>query len=176
MEFLFSDHHYDIFKPKLSYMKSINLLNLSACMITLCLFCGCTQKQDSKLHQNAGGGNDPSKKCYRAVYERDTALLSVIRKGSIIAGNLRFHYANGTIEQGTIKGVVKGDTLLADFHRKSYDGRWYRNPLAFLEAGTKLNLGVGQFEFAWGRAFFPKDAVIDYTKGRFVFEQTDCLK
>jgi hypothetical protein len=149
-------------------MKSTNLSTLRNCVMILCLFWGCTQEQDSKSAQNTARISVSSKK-YIAVYERDTALLSFTRKGSIIEGKLRFSYANGNIEDGTIKGMVKGDTLLADYNFKSHNGRWYRNPVAFLQTGNKLKLGVGQFEITWGRTHFSKSVPIDYDKGRFVF-------
>jgi hypothetical protein len=149
-------------------MKSINLSTLRNCVITLCLFCGCTQKQDGGPGRDTARTAFPTQR-YIAVYERDTALLSFARKGSIIEGKLRFSYANGNIEDGTIKGMVKGDTLLADYNFKSHNGRWYRNPVAFLQTGNKLKLGVGQFEITWGRTHFSKSVPIDYDKGRFVF-------
>lgn len=143
-------------------MKSILLLS---CLIVLSLFCGCGQKNSDDLSRNA---EQVSVK-YRAVYGADTVLLFILKKGTKIEGSLRFKYANGINQQGTIKGIAKGDTLLADYHYKGTNGQWQRNPIALLKEDGQLHMGVGEREFAWGRTYFTKNVPIDYEKGRFVF-------
>lgn len=106
---------------------------------------------------------------YRAVSGRDTAILYITQKGTAITGNLRFTFANGNTTTGLLKGTLKGDTLLGDYLFKTEQGIWYRNPLAFLQRGNQLTMGIGQMEFAWGRGYFKKNEPIDYDKGRFVF-------
>jgi hypothetical protein len=147
-------------------MKRIPLLSLA---ITLGLFYGCGQKNTDKLSTEDQMNQVLKSETYTAIYERDTAMISIIRKGAKIEGKLSFSYGSGIREAGTLKGVVKGDTLLADYHYQSQKGQWQRNPVALLKKGGLLYMGVGETKFAWGRTYFANTAAIDYEKGRFVF-------
>lgn len=134
---------------------------------------GCNQS-DSNKSANADR-KGVTTKCYQAVYEQDTVTLSYDQKGTVISdGRLTFRYGDGKLDDGTLKGLMKGDTLIGEYSFKSHDGRWYRNPVAFLAKDNKLVLGVGKFEVAWGRTYFKKNEPIDYDKGRFVFDEMQC--
>jgi len=148
----------------------ITILGIS--VITIVASCG----QDNKGGENTGSKDKSitSGKCYLAVYKGDTALLSIKGTSSGIEGTLKFIKADWNVDNGTIKGTMKGDTLLADYNFKSHDGRWYRNPIALLKKDGKLYLGVGQFETAWGRTYFAKNVPIDYDKGKYVFDEHTC--
>lgn len=115
---------------------------------------------------------DPAGIRYLAVSNGDTALLSMVKKGSAVTGNLQFKFIKGNNTTGIIKGTMKGDTLLGDYHCKAENGKWYRNPVAFLVSGKQLKMGIGQVEVAWGRGYFAKNEPIDYEAGRFVFAET----
>jgi hypothetical protein len=116
---------------------------------------------------------DKSGKQYMAISNGDTALLSLTQKGTTVKGNLKFKFAKGNTTNGLLKGTIKGDTLYGDYLFKTEKGIWHRNPLAFLQSGGQLVMGVGQIYFAWGRGYFKKDEPIDYNLGRFVFAATD---
>jgi len=143
-------------------MKSISL---SGCVIAFSLFCGCGQKNTEEMSRDIARRMVK----YKAVYERDTALLSIFNKGNKVEGDLQFIYSNGINLKGSVKGEVKGDTLLADYHYKGRNGEWHRNPIALLKKDGRLLMGVGEREFAWGRTYFSRNVPIDYEKGRFVF-------
>ncbi|CAM3919579.1 hypothetical protein SAMN06265348_111180 [Pedobacter westerhofensis] len=150
-------------------MRKVLLLSYA---VALGFFCGCGQNTGNELDNYDALAAVPSAK-YLAVYEQDTAWLSLIKKGPKVEGNLRFKYSNGIRQQGTFKGLFRGDTLFADYHYKGQNGQWQRNPIALLKTGGQLQMGVGQREFAWGRTYFTKNVPIDFEKGRFVFVKKD---
>jgi hypothetical protein len=138
-----------------------------SCVMILSLSYGCVQTNE-KASKDDLNKQIPSEN-YTAFYEQDTAKLTIIRKGKKVEGNLSFSYGNGIRDTGTIKGVIKGDTLLTDYHHQSQKGGWQRNPVALLKKGTRLYMGLGETKFEWGRTYFVNPAAIDYEKGRFVF-------
>lgn len=153
---------------KISYKKIF-----VACLTILCILSSCSSKEDdssktSKIKFPVFSG------CYTARYGGDTALLTLTSKVSQVTGTLKFIDSYGNVDYGTIKGVIKGDTLMADYNFRSYNKQWYRNPLAFLKKNNKLYMGVGQFLVFIGRPYFAKNVPINFNKGKYVFEISEC--
>ncbi|MDQ7948996.1 MAG: hypothetical protein REI78_09720 [Pedobacter sp.] len=116
--------------------------------------------------------------CYRAISNGDTAWLTVDTSKKQILGYFKINYVSQKkIYDGQIKGYIHGDTLKGhyDFKVNKVD-KWYRNPVAFLKHRGNLTMGVGEIAMVWGSAYFDEKVPVDYTKGRFVFEEGDCVK
>ena len=153
-------------------MKNIRTTCLVSLLFIAILTSACNQEHP-KVH-SGGVDSITTKACYMAVDASDTVLLTIINKTKSIEGNLIFHYTNGTTYKGTLKGLMHGDTLLADYNFTTGDGKWRRNPVALLKRNGGMTLGVGIMETAWGRNYFAKAQPIDYDKGRFTFKRVDC--
>jgi len=153
-------------------MTNIKTTCLASLLFTTSLIYACNQEQS----QLPSGKVDSTmtKVCYVAVDKSDTVLLTIINKTNSIEGNLTFHYTKGITYKGTLKGLMHGDTLLADYNFTTGDGKWRRNPVALLKRNGGLILGVGIIETAWGRNYFSKTQPIDYDKGRFIFKDVNC--
>jgi hypothetical protein len=113
--------------------------------------------------------------CYQSISEKDTAWLKIDTSKRDIIGFLSFKYASNKNYDGQFKGKMYGDTLKGhfDFTVNKVD-KWYRNPVAFLKRDGKLTMGVGDFNMVWGSPIFDPKTIINYNKGRFVFEMEDC--
>ncbi len=113
--------------------------------------------------------------CYRAIDGQDTAWLRIDTASSQVIGLLTFNYAKGRDYDGEFKGKFYGDTLKGHFDFKvNQVDKWYRNPVAFLKRNGQLTMGVGNFNMVWGSSIFDPKVPIDYDRGRFVFEGSDC--
>ena len=155
-------------------MKNRKILITIFGISVITILASCSQGNNSDENSTTKTKTTTSNQCYLAVYKGDTAILSLKGTSTGIEGTLKFIKADWNVDNGTIKGTFKGDTLLADYNFKSHDGRWYRNPVALLKKDGKLYLGVGQFETAWGRTYFAKNVPIDYEKGKYVFDEQQC--
>lgn len=153
-------------------MNNIKTTCLASLLFIASLTSACNQEQP-KI-QSGKVAPIIAKVCYIAVDESDTVLLTITDKRKSIEGNLTFNYTNGITYKGTLKGLMHGDTLLADYNFTTGDGKWRRNPLALLKRNGGLILGVGIMETAWGRNYFAKAQPIDYDKGRFIFKEVNC--
>lgn len=114
--------------------------------------------------------------CYQSVSAGDTAWLSIDTAQKVITGTLRINYVNKMqIYDGKFTGKMFGDTLKGSFNFKiNKADPPFRNPVAFLKKDNNLTMGVGQFMTVMGTAQFDDRVPIDYEKGRFVFEKTQC--
>ena len=152
-------------------MRNIKTTCLASLLFIASLISSCTQEQ-SEL-RSGKVDSTTAKVFYVAVDKSDTVLLTIINKTNSIEGNLTFNYSNGITYKGTLKGLMHGDTLLADYNFTTGDGKWRRNPVALLKRNGGLILGVGIMETAWGRNYFAKAQPIDYEKGRFIFKEVN---
>jgi len=152
-------------------MKNVTTINFILGITALSIIYSCSSDQGRSVKPATTKPVLATKKCYMAVYSGDTAILSFTSKGSLIEGKLKFIDMHGNIDAGTIKGRIAGDTLLADYHYKTFNKIWLRNPIALLKKGNKLQLGVGELEWAWGRTYFTRNIPIDYDKGRYTFRE-----
>ncbi|MBC7744288.1 MAG: hypothetical protein H7096_04235 [Flavobacterium sp.] len=121
--------------------------------------------------------------CYRAISEADTANLTIrTAADGKVTGELEMRYGlkpnavERVINNGKVDGSFRGDTLFLNYLYTSgaLNRTLYQNPLALLKDGEKLALGVGEIETSVGRSYFVKNKPIDFGKGRFKFNPTEC--
>ena len=124
-----------------------------------------------------------NQQCYQALTEKDTADLKfVTAKDGKVTGDLVMKYGQKpneverVINTGKVEGTFSGDTLYLNYLYKagSLNKTLYQNPLALLKKDGKLIMGVGKIETSVGRSYFVKSQPIDFEKGRFKFDPTDC--
>jgi hypothetical protein len=125
-----------------------------------------------------------NEQCYQALTEeKDTADLKfVTAKDGKVTGDLVMKYGlkpnevERIINTGKVEGSFSGDTLYLNYLYRagSLNKTLYQNPLALLKKDGKLIMGVGKIETSVGRSYFVKNQPIDYEKGRFKFNPTDC--
>ena len=152
-------------------MKFKQLLLTSALAISVLMACQSEKPKDKEKLMD-----DKKTVCYQAISGGDTAWLSIDTSKKIINGLLTFNYVDKKEKyEGQFKGEMYGDTLRGHYDFKINKAeRWNRNPVAFLKRDGKLTMGVGKFMLIMGSAHFDNLVPIDYSKGRFVFEETTC--
>lgn len=86
-------------------------------------------------------------KYYKAISldKRDTAVLKLLTSDETGAfyGDYQIKYDDKTMDDGTIKGHIKGDTLIGNFRYLSRNNVKSIQPIAFLKSSEKLKLGTG---------------------------------
>jgi hypothetical protein len=146
-------------------MKIKKILFLCKVMILSVFIYGCgsddTEKKRVKMN-------------YLAINDADTALLKLIITGSQFKGQYEINYHGNFKDSGDVKGTIKGDTLLGDYHYQHYGiEKWQRVPIALLKKDEKLILGIGSTETYLGISYFRPGTVIDYDQVKFIFQKTD---
>ena len=110
---------------------------------------------------------------YISHYEGDSAVVVINKSKKIFSGSLQISHGGDNIDSGQVKGVVKGDTLIGEFHFMHYKLEWKRKPVAFLMKKDTLVMGEGLMKLTVGIPHFDPSVPIDF-KGnkRLVFVKT----
>ncbi|WP_051627472.1 hypothetical protein [Flavobacterium seoulense] len=110
---------------------------------------------------------------YRAVKDKDTALLNFIRlEDNRFFGQYEIIYGGSRKDSGEVRGIISGDTIKGSFYYHPYGGGVLkRYPVALLKRENKLLLGKGVISIYMGIPSFLKTEPIDYSKPEFIFEE-----
>ncbi|CAM4158016.1 hypothetical protein SAMN06265348_105177 [Pedobacter westerhofensis] len=96
-----------------------------------------------------------SKACYAYIKNRDTVTLSYTIAGNNIAGEFSNNLFEKDKNSGQINGIIKGDTIIADYTAKG-EGVTSVRQVAFLKKGDQLLEGYGDTREENGKMVFTK--------------------
>jgi len=101
------------------------------------------------------------KSCYAYIKNKDTVSLSLTKAGNAVTGELNYNFYEKDKNSGTIAGVIKGDTIIADYTFNS-EGISSVREVIFIKKGDVLAEGYGPAEEKSGKTVFT-----DKTKLKF---------
>ncbi|RYG11970.1 MAG: hypothetical protein EOO07_19775 [Chitinophagaceae bacterium] len=93
--------------------------------------------------------------------------------GNVTSGKLNYKLKEKDSNTGTIKGEMRGDTLLAEYTFNS-EGTQSVRQVAFIKKGDQLLEGFGDVEQKDGKMVFKNTPKLTYGQS-IVFEKVDCL-
>lgn len=94
-----------------------------------------------------------SPQCYAYRTETDTVRLTLQTTQPTVTGQLAYRYFEKDRNQGTIRGTMHGDTLLADYTFQS-EGRQSVREVAFLRRDIGFVEGYGPVAEVQGKTVF----------------------
>lgn len=103
--------------------------------------------------------------CYEGIYNRDTIFLELHRNGDSASGQLQYSIFEKDRNNGTFRGLVKGDTLLAYYTFLS-EGKESVRQVAFLQKDSSLYEGYGNVQEEHGRMVFKEGTVLNFPADR----------
>jgi len=110
--------------------------------------------------------------CYQYIKNRDTAALTVKTVGNQVSGSLGYNLYEKDKNSGTFNGLVKGDTLIADYTFHS-EGKISVREIALLKQGDKLIEGFGDVQEIKGNVKFKDISKLKFDNS-MVFSKIDC--
>ena len=113
---------------------------------------------------------------YRAVNNKDTAILAINKSDKRFYGRYEISYYRVGKDSGDVRGDIKGDTLRGDFHYISNGGSWKRIPIALLKKENKLFLGSGVISTYMNLPCFMPGTPVEYNNSKFVFEEIKAIE
>lgn len=117
-------------------------------------------------------GKSSSKECYQYVLNRDTAYLSLDLEDEQVTGSLEYKLFEKDNNNGVIAGIVKGDTIIADYTFQS-EGKTSTRQVALLKQGNQMIEGFGDIEEVEGKTIFKNTSKLTFDKS-MVFKKTEC--
>lgn len=99
--------------------------------------------------------------CYAYVTATDTVRLTLQTEQPTVTGLLSYRYFEKDRNQGTIRGTLHGDTLLADYTFQS-EGRQSVREVAFLRRDIGFVEGFGAVTERRGKAVFTQPRALQF--------------
>lgn len=117
-------------------------------------------------------GNDQTL-CYALMSAQgDTIQLSLSRQGASVIGTLTYSIFEKDFNRGTLRGQMRGDTLLADYTFES-EGVESVREVVFLTQGDDLIEGYGPVEERNGKEIFSPDSTLTFSADQLL-KRTPC--
>lgn len=120
-----------------------------------------TEQQIDSLAKAPDTTNAPGQACYAYVKNKDTVSLTFTTAGHEIAGKLSYNLYEKDKNSGTVSGMIKGDTIIADYNA-SGEGMTYVSQVVFLKKGDQLLEGYGPSEEKNGKRVFTNVAELKF--------------
>jgi hypothetical protein len=99
--------------------------------------------------------------CYQMILKKDTALLSLAVHDSTVTGNLQYHWYARDANHGTIKGVLRNNTIYADYTFRS-EGLTSVREVVFKVVNDQLVLGYGDLTEQNGKVIFRNKEALQF--------------
>jgi hypothetical protein len=141
--------------------KTILLFTVLAGFFSACQQNKTTEQHIDSLAATPDTNASKAKTCYAYIKDKDTVSLSLIIAGNAVAGNLNYNFYEKDKNAGTIAGIIKGDTIIADYTFQSEGTTSYRQ-IAFIKKGDQLLEGYGPTQETNGRRVFTNLAGLKY--------------
>lgn len=106
----------------------------------------------------------PVTTCYSYATESDTVLLKVEKFPNVVTGTLEYRLKEKDKNSGEIDGVMRSDTLVADY-RFTSEGKESTRQVAFLVSGDTAVEGYGDMKEEGGKMVFINPASVDFSVG-----------
>lgn len=107
----------------------------------------------------------PASTCYRYATASDTINLKVEKFPNVVTGMLSYRLKEKDKNTGEIEGVLKGDTLIAEYSFMSEGTRSLRPVIFLLQNNTAVE-GYGKMrDDGNGKMIFDDITKIDFSKG-----------
>ncbi len=110
--------------------------------------------------------------CYAMMTDRDTVMLNLTQKGLNVSGTLHYQLAEKDQNSGTLRGKMRGDTLIADYTFQS-EGQESVREVAFLATKNGLVEGYGPVQEQNGKMMFTPNQPLTFDAGP-AFKRIPC--
>ncbi|SFG94095.1 hypothetical protein [Pedobacter insulae] len=134
------------------------------------IFSACQPRESKTVDHKTPSTTKQS--CYAYFNNKDTASLTIITSGHVITGELSYRLFEKDGNKGTMKGEMRGDTLVADYLFDS-EGRQSTRQVAFLKKGGKLLEGYGEITEKQGKIIFNDISTLKFGDG-IIFTEVNC--
>ncbi len=119
---------------------------------------------------NPGEANE----CYSMLNSADTVYMSIYKRDTLVEGSLTYKYSGKDKNDGSINGVMRGDTLIAEYSFIS-EGINSLREVVFVKKGNAFVEGFGDVEDDRGKMVFKNTSALTFDD-KFKLQATDCSR
>lgn len=114
----------------------------------------------------------PVSSCYASTSNGDSVQMKVDVFEKVVTGTLQYNWKEKDDNKGEYEGVMKGDTLFADYRFMS-EGKESTRQVAFLIKDGTATEGYGDVEEKDGKTVFKNPSALQFGKD-IVLSKTQC--
>lgn len=103
----------------------------------------------------------PNMQCFKSIKGSDTVYLKLERFPNVVTGNLVYNFHEKDDNTGSIDGVLKGDTLIADYTFMS-EGQQSVRQVAFIIKDSMVTEGYGEMIEENGKMIFKNTTALSF--------------
>ncbi len=129
----------------------------------------CNQPSENQTLQSPKTGapeNKPAtrKQCYEWKEKNSRAIASFTIQNDSVTGTLEYLFAEKDNSRGTIAGILRGDTIFADYTFRA-EGRESVMEVIFLQQGDKLIQGHGNMRLQGAKMVYVQPNRVQFITG-----------
>ena len=149
-----------------------NIIPGFAILLSMLAACQDNGTKTTSSDAEVGKTKDSVKHCYQYVSQKDSAFLSLDRKNNQVSGHLSYSLFEKDKNNGTVAGIVKGDTIIADYTFQS-EGMTSTREVVWLKKNGQLLEATGDIEEVNGKTKFKNLSRLSFGKS-MIFKETTC--
>lgn len=119
-------------------------------------------------------GVEMTSNCYMYASKKDTIQMYLLRLGDKVSGDLTYKLYEKDLNQGTIEGEVRGDTLLVNYTFNSEGTSSFRQ-VVFLKQGDDWVEGYGDVEVTDEKVNFKNPKALNFNS-TLILKKATCGK
>lgn len=131
----------------------------------------CTNGPQKKMPADTSVGGQTAY-CYSYINNKDSVTMNMDIRDNIVTGELEYRLFEKDSNSGTIQGVLKGDTLFADYSFIS-EGTGSVREVAFLRTNGNWVEGFGDMKENNGKMIFTDKSTLQFN-GNIVLTEVHC--
>ena len=139
-------------------------------IFTMSIF-SCTNTSQKKAPGNTGIATKTAY-CYSYVNNKDSVTMNIDINDNTVTGELEYRLYEKDSNTGTIQGIIKGDTLFAEYSFIS-EGISSVREVAFLKKGNNWVEGFGDVEENNGKMIFKDISALQFNSN-IVLAEVPC--
>lgn len=132
----------------------------------------CTSTPQKKAPADTGIATQTA--CYSYINNKDSITMNIDVSDNTVMGELEYRFYEKDSNSGTIQGIIKGDTLFADYSFIS-EGTGSVREVAFLKKGSNWVEGFGDIEENNGKMVFKDKASLQFN-GNIILTEIPCTE
>ena len=156
--------------------KSIGILMKTIPFIIIAAFtmiaCNNNPKENNNTVRSGQKATNTETNCYAYTVNRDTVFIQIQLDGNNVTGDLLYNLQEKDKNKGKLTGLMKGDTLFAEYTFLS-EGIESVREVAFIKNGNDYKEGYGDMEEKNGKMVFKNSAGLNFD-GIIILKPVKC--
>lgn len=149
-----------------------NIIPLLTIFATTIVACQSNSTKTTATDTKVIETNINSNQCFQYINKKDTASLNLVIKNDKVNGILSYNLFEKDKNNGTIEGIIKGDTIIADYTFQS-EGTTSTREVVWLKKNDELVEGFGDTKEGNGKMKFKNTSNLRFDQS-MVFKPIIC--